>query len=66
MKSIESMCKNIFYNTLEMLKLKYKFKILNFKGCEKILNIRKYYLDLEHLNYNGDIKFTKLLYNKIE
>ena len=65
-KSIEFMWKNRFYNILEKLKLKYKFEILDFKDCEKISNVREYYLDLEHLNYNGAIEFTKLLSYKIE
>lgn len=66
LESIESIWKNKFYNTLEKLKLKYKFEILDFKDCEEISSIRENYLDLEHLNYNGAIEFTKLLSNKIE
>lgn len=65
-KYIEFMWKNRFYNTLERLKLRYKFDFLDFTDYEEISNRREYYLDLEHLNYNGAIEFTKLLSNKIE
>lgn len=66
LKSVESIWKNRFYNILKKLKLKYNFEVLDFKEYEDISNVREYYSDLEHLNYNGAIKFTKLLSNKIE
>lgn len=65
-KSVESIWKDRFYNILENLKLKYNFEVLDFKEYEEISSVRGYYLDLEHLNYNGATRFTKLLSNKIE
>ncbi len=61
MKSIESKWKYRFYEIISQTKKKYNFEVLDFKEIEEISSVRSNYSDLEHLNYNGAIKFTKLL-----
>ncbi|MDK2562685.1 hypothetical protein QOZ84_03915 [Romboutsia sedimentorum] len=61
MEQVELKWKYRFYNILNQTSKKYEFEILDFKNNQEISNIRENYSDLEHLNYNGAIKFTKLL-----
>ena len=53
--------KSRFYNIINSFKLKYKFKVLDFKNCEEISANEKYYFDAGHLNDLGAKEFTKLL-----
>lgn len=61
LKIKEKEWKSRFYNIINSFKLKYKFKVLDFKNCEEISANEKYYFDAGHLNDLGAKEFTKLL-----
>lgn len=65
MEKIESRWKNRFYDVINNARKKYKFDILDMKKIEKISGVRENYSDLEHLNYNGAVKFSKMLCDSI-
>lgn len=55
-----------FYDIINELQEKYKFKILDFKDNEEISDNFKYYCDPIHLNGTGAMKFTQLLNSYID
>ena len=56
--------KELFYDRIETLEKKYRFRFYDYKNCSKISN-RVYFYDCEHLNYFGARRFTGLINNEI-
>ncbi|MBN1044494.1 MULTISPECIES: hypothetical protein [unclassified Clostridium] len=63
---VETEWKKSFYDILYEFKEQYEFEILDFKNNHIISENNNYYCDLQHLNYEGSIAFTKLLNSYIE
>lgn len=66
MLNIESIWKEKFYKILEKYSHEYEFELLDLKNNSYLSNKREFYMDLEHLNYEGSKKFTLLLNDYIK
>ena len=60
-KENKKIWKDRFYKIIEECQKEYDFDFIDLKDCEQIKDNMNYYFDLEHLNYQGAIEFTKVL-----